>query len=288
MIARRHILIATLGSQPQIVTFTLDILLRSYPIEQVIVIHPQPITSRLQYSLACLQAEFSNDRYRPTGQIIHFRSQILQYKGEPLSDITNDQHADGTLDTIHQLITEFKRQDYCIHLSVTGGRRMIGLLATSVASLNFDRYDHIWHLYTPDAIADTALASKCMHVPTDAGTTLIEGPFIRLGNYLPGTSPTFSIARQEGESLLQKQERARCQQVIEQATKAQKEVLKVLSRGLRPQQVADELTLSLSTVNSHKTALLSLCRNAWLLTDQDAPDYHFLDKHFSRYFNSDN
>lgn len=288
MTTRRHILIATLGSQPQIVTFTLDILLRSYPIEQVIVIHPQPITSRLQYSLACLQAEFSNDRYRPTGQVIHFRSQILQYQGEPLNDITNDQHADGTLNTIHQLITEFKRQNYCIHLSVTGGRRMIGLLATSVASLNFDRYDHIWHLYTPSEIADTALANKCMHVPADAGTTLIEGPFIKLGNYLSGSSSTFTIARHEGESQLQRQEHSRCQQVIDQATSAQLTVLKAFSRGLRPQQVAEELTLSQHTVNSHKTVLLSLCRSVWEVAEHESLDYHFLDKHFSRYFASDN
>jgi hypothetical protein len=38
---RKHTLVATLGGQPQIVTFTLDLLLRrGIPIYEVIVVHP--------------------------------------------------------------------------------------------------------------------------------------------------------------------------------------------------------------------------------------------------------
>ena len=58
-----HILLATLGGQPQVVTFTLDLLLRDgFPISEVFVIHPKASDPRLQHSLACLRAQFIDDR----------------------------------------------------------------------------------------------------------------------------------------------------------------------------------------------------------------------------------
>ncbi len=55
----RHILLATLGGQPQVVTFTLDLLLeKGFPISDVMVIYPQPSQPRLQHSLTCLTREF--------------------------------------------------------------------------------------------------------------------------------------------------------------------------------------------------------------------------------------
>ena len=59
-----HMLLATLGGQPQVVTFTLDLLLlRGFPISEVVVIHPQTVQERLQRALACLNAEFVGDCY---------------------------------------------------------------------------------------------------------------------------------------------------------------------------------------------------------------------------------
>src|SRR4051812_3639488 len=102
---RNHILLATLGGQPQVVTFTLDLLLKTYPITNVIVLHPRPAEERLQHSLECLRKEFANDYYQAGKRTVHLRSHVLQYEGQPLDDIRNDQHADGVLDTIHHLIT---------------------------------------------------------------------------------------------------------------------------------------------------------------------------------------
>lgn len=53
-----HILVATLGGQPQIVTFTLDLLLQhGFPITDVFVIHPKALSEefrRIEYiSLFC-------------------------------------------------------------------------------------------------------------------------------------------------------------------------------------------------------------------------------------------
>ncbi|GHO88889.1 CRISPR-associated ring nuclease [Dictyobacter formicarum] len=160
-----HVLLATLGGQPQVVTFTLDLLLKEFPISTVMVLHPSTTTEKLQRSYNQLQAEFTGDHYSAAGRTIHFRPQVLSMDGEAIEDIVDDLHADATLETIHQVITDLKRQGYHIHLSVTGGRRLMALLAISVAALNFDRHDHIWHIYTPEETVAQAKNGALMHVP---------------------------------------------------------------------------------------------------------------------------
>ena len=84
-----HILVATLGGQSQVVTFTLDHLLQAgYPISEVIVLHPRAATeSRLQSALHRLHAEITGDYYQAAQRTIHFHSQILELNGQPIDDI---------------------------------------------------------------------------------------------------------------------------------------------------------------------------------------------------------
>jgi len=232
--SEKHILLATLGNQPQVVTFTLDRLLPMYPINDVIVLHPATEQTKLQRSLDTLTREFSGDYYAAAQRTIHFHPQVLQHNNKPLAEIDNDRAADGVLDTLHKLIGDLKRQDYTIHLSITGGRRLMGLLATSVAMLNFDRHDHIWHIYTPDHIQEQAHEGALMHAPMEAGIRLIQAPFLSLGAYVYYSPPTFRRAQDEFRSQMDAQERAHCAQVVQASTQAQYKVLQAFSEGLRP------------------------------------------------------
>ena len=218
-----HVLVATLGGQPQIVTFTLDLLLqRGFPISEVIVLHPRASApSRLYRALLRLNVEFSNGQYPQAARAIHFHSQVLEMDGQPIEDITDDAHADGTLDTIHRLLNELKQQGYRIHLSVSGGRRLMALLAISVAALYFDRHDSIWHLSTPESIREQADEGRLMHVPPDAGTRLIQGPFLSLGAYIANPAQPFRSVQEEQRAQMAAQERARCASVERQARSAQ-------------------------------------------------------------------
>jgi CRISPR-associated protein Csx14 len=45
--------------------------------------------------------------------------------------------------------------------------------------------------------------------------------------------------------------------------------------------VAEALHISLSTVNTHKTAILAECRIAWGLAEDERLDYRFLKEHFA-------
>lgn len=281
-----HVLVATLGGQPQIITFTLDLLLQSgFPISDVFVIHPKAIgQSRLARSLLRLSEELSKKPYPGTRRTIRFHSCVLELDGSAIEDIRDDPHADGTLNTIHHLIGQLKRQGYRIHLSVTGGRRLMSLLAIPVALFNFDRHDTIWHLYTPDAIRDQADEGKCMHVPLAAGIKLLRGPFVPLGAYAYDSAQPFRVTQEEQRSHLEAQERKHCAAVESRATPAQQRVLRAFARGLRPPQVASDLHITLKTVNSHKTVLLDLCRQRWEISAQEHLDYHFLSAKFAPYF----
>mgnify|MGYP001313761297 CR=1 FL=1 len=288
-----HTMLATLGGQPQVVTFTLDLLLqRNIPISELIIIHPEAAYPRLTHSLDCLTAEFVGDRYRyqERASTIHLRSCVLRLDDQPLGDIVDDLSANGALDTIHGLIRDLKQQHKCIHLSVSGGRRLMSLLAISAALINFDHLDHIWHIYTPEDVQQQAKGGALMHVPA-AGVTLIEMPFVPWGRYFG------NIAQQADASaraVLRSQvaemdilERRRCEQVANHpdTTRRELDTLRAFARGLTPQQVAVELVISIKTVDTYKTRLLDRCRAAWDIQESGPRlDYHFLYQRFAPYF----
>lgn len=283
-----HVLVATLGGQPQIITFTLDLLLQEgYPISEVFVLHPRAIApSRLQRALVSLNAECTGKYYQEAQHTIHFHSCVLELDGKPIDDIIDDRHADGTLDTLHQLLGDLKHQGYHIHLSVSGGRRLMGLLAVAVAALNFDRYDHIWHLYTPKELQAQASEGAIMHVSSDTGIKLIKGPFIALGAYIQNPVRSFQIAQQEQYKRTDVQKHSQCQQVIDQLTPRELEVLQAFAKGLTPPQVSKELVISIKTVDHHKTQILDICRGVWSTEPNTRRGYHFLYRTFAPYFNS--
>src|SRR5207245_10311299 len=113
------------------------------------------------------------------------RSDALHSDAARPEHIVDDTSAKGVLDTAHRLVRDLKQQHRRIHLSVTGGRRLMSLLAISAAHLHFDHLDHIWHIYTPYAIRPDVNEGAQMHVPAKAGVRLIEVPFVPWGTYLP-------------------------------------------------------------------------------------------------------
>ncbi len=283
-------LVATLGGQPQVVTFTLDLLLRhGVSIGEVIVIHPQAAQPRLRHALECLNAEFTEDHYQIDGQKLncHFRPKILELDHTPLADITDNTTAKGTRETIYSFFEELKQQPRHIHLSVTGGRRLMSLLAISAAQLKFGSFDHIWHIYTPEHIKELVKDGRQMHVPANAGVNLIEVPFFPLGDYFSALSQPHSSAQTteySGKAQMDAQQRAQCDSFVQKARPRQLDVLRGIANGLTIQEIADQLCLSIKTVYNHKDALIDLCAEVWDPSENGPFDQRFLYKHFSRYF----
>jgi CRISPR-associated protein Csx14 len=277
-----HTMMATLGGQPQVVTFTLDLLLRNhFPIREVFVIHPKATDPRIKHALDSLRAEFADNRYHIDDRLIEcrFSSQVLRLDGTPLEDIVDETSANGAHQTIYGFIRELKQHQHRImHLSVTGGRRVMSLLAVAAAQFTFNHMDHIWHIYSPDEFRRQANEGAIMHASPEAGVRLIEVPFVPWGYYFPHLpqSPDTSFH-------IDPEEHKRCTRVIITLTESQRTTLRAFARGLNRTQVADELNLSIKTIDTHKTAIYEACRLEW----SQPIDTHFLKDHFARYFDKD-
>ncbi len=290
MPAYRQTLVASVGGQPQIVTLTLDLLLRQgIQVSEVIVLHPSTSDARIQHTLHCLRAEFAHDRYTCDHQIYqcHLQLHPLSHNKRPLADVTDTPDAQATRDAIHHLLRQLKQQQRQIHLSASGGRRIISLMAVSAALLHLDQSDHIWHIYTPpDVLAQIQEGAK-MHVPPEAGVELIEVPFVPWGAYFPSLSAIDGSAQETQRmqtAIVSSQERARCAEMLHQATKAQQHILRCISNGLTPRDIAAQHHLSRETVYSHIKALLPLARSIWCLPEKEKIGFHFLYLKFSTYF----
>src|SRR6266571_4787137 len=288
-----HVLLATLGGQPQVVTFTLDLLLqRNIPISEVNIVHPAAASdSRIGRSVERLNAEFLSDRYKVDGRIIHFRRHVLRYYGQPLDDIVDETGADGALNTMYELIRSLKQRQCIVHFSITGGRRLVSFLSISAAILSFDHADRMWHLYTPDTVQQRVRGGTYMHALPEDDVRLIEVPLARLSQaFLPQLLDTSTISpkaliRSQTEQM-EAEEYARCEQVVAAATSRQKEVLQAFARGLHPQEVAALLCISSATLSTHTGVLLGRCRNVWPSREKERRDYRFLQLKFAKYFHN--
>jgi CRISPR-associated protein Csx14 len=161
---------------------------------------------------------------------------------------------------------------------------MVALLTISAATLLCDHHDRIWHLFTPDEFQATARGGAVMHAAATDGVTLVQVPLAPWGAYFPALralaqTPSQVAAQQFG--WLRAADDHLCRQVYERLTQRQRETLQAFAGGLRPQEVAEQLVVSLATVHSHKTAILAACRQVWEIDETVSLDYHFLRERFA-------
>ncbi len=281
----RHVLLATLGGQPQIVTLALDLLLeRSIPIREVIVIHPASYP-RLQQSVERLAKEFADQHYTFHGQkraiSLHYR--VLKHYGNPIHDIVDEQTADGILFDIDELLRTLKLQQATIHFCISGGRRLMAFFAFSAALLNFTHNDRLWHLYTPDALQEQTKHGAVMHLPLESGVHLFEVPFQRASQSLLARQ-LVQQTRHEDEKM-KPEEHERCEQAYKRATKRQQEVLRAIASGQSLELVRQELHITQNTLNTHIRDLLAMSREVW--PGEHFRDYRSIHHKFAPYFSDD-
>lgn len=278
-------LVATLGGQPQIVTFALDALLaRGEPITDVYLIHLSLHNPRTRQALNCLQQEFPNDYYAHAGRRCRLRRVAVGANGVELTDIRTAADAEAAWQGIRTLIADLKSEGRQLHLCLSGGRRMMALLVMSAAALLCDHQDRIWHMYTPEETLQRVRDGAAMHVDPSAGVQLIQAPIMPWGAYFPALralAQTSMPAVQEQLRRVAIVDEPQCRQVWERLSPRQREVMRAFAEGLRPDQVAERLCITLNTVNSHKTAILAECRVAWAIAPDEPLDYRFLRERFA-------
>lgn len=279
-----HWLIATLGGQPQVVTLTLDLLhQRGERIDEVITVFPGG-NARYKAAHRRLQAAFRQPSYR--SREIRYRARSIDTAhGRPLSDIQSTADADRAWLVLSALIGEAKRQGHRLHISLSGGRRVLALMMFSAAMLYCTPGDRLWHIYTPSSVLAKIKDGTQMHVAPEEGVQLLEVPFAPWGAYFPGVKAILGLRPQQvlalqsqwpGEETTQ-----RCALVWQRLTERQREVLRALVEQPTRRQAAGVLGISLSTVDTHREAILRACRLAW---PEEQVDLDFVRRTFHGWF----
>jgi CRISPR-associated protein Csx14 len=278
---RETTFVATLGGQPQVITFALDDLLaRGIAITQLLLIHFAADTPRLQNSLHKIATEVNSLRYEQRPLRLTFFA--VATDAASLADIQDEADAHIAWEAINRLIVRLKEAHHTLHVCITGGRRILGLMTMSAAMLHFGHQDRLWHMYTPEAWIERSREGSLMHLPPQTGFNLIQVPMMPWGSYFPVLRqlarplPEDSDVLAAPRRLLDGVEQERCTAVIHHLTERQREVLFAFAEGLNPQQVAEKLVITLKTVDSHKTVILAECRNAWNLPEAEWLDYRFI------------
>jgi CRISPR-associated protein Csx14 len=279
--------LATLGGQPQVVTLALDILLsQGIALNEVFVVHLSPQNKRYREALATLEREFANEQYR--GQRCRYRPVPIRSGNQIITELDSDMATRAVMNTLQQTIKQLKQQDKIIHLCLSGGRRLLGMLALSTALLHFDHEDRIWHLYSSDSVREQTSNGKVLHLPKHPETQLIEVPVLPWGHMFAALHQS---AEADARDLIDQQkqqihdiEHTRCQQVYDQLSERPREVLQAIASGMQPQDIANQLCVSLATIRAHQTPIFQECRNAWGLDTEKRLTYHWLREKFRTFF----
>lgn len=258
-----EVLVATLGTEPQVVTLALDALMeKGFPINRVFVLHLNPSVPSLQVSLAKLKEEAAT--YSVTFTFLPIRD------GEHFpGDFLTEEDAGLFLRVLYRTIARLKRKQSRIHLSIAGGRKIMAALSMVVAQLLFDEDDHVWHLLSEGRL----LTEKSMHPEDPSQVVLVPIPVLQWSLF-PSTArelllwddPYRAIARQRE---LRNRERFRLLELFwEKLTPAEQGVAQALIRfGGTQEELAEKLQRSKKTVNNQLCSIYAKYREHFGLAE---------------------
>lgn len=269
-------LLATLGGQPQLITFALDALLAmGEAIDELIVLHLS--RPRISQSLTTLSHEFVGDYYTHAQQPCRFRPIPLRDgDGKRLPDIQTRQQAIDVSKALLELVAELKEESRLLHVFTAGGRRLMALTLVPVAQLHFGYDDKLWHIHMPEAFKAKVRGGKMMHAQPQDGVRLIRLPLLPLGVQFPAIKALATLTEPPKRARMSQAERQRCEAVWQKLTNRPRKVLELLAAGLTPDEVAQQLHIVQKTVQAHQTTIFSECRIAWQLPDDKHLTYHFV------------
>lgn len=151
-------LVATLGTEPQVVTLALQALSdQDDAVREVVVVHTAPHDPRIADAIHKLDQAFVEDA-RLTPWRGHYRRTVILGRTGPVSDMLAEEDFGATLAAIYRPVRDTKQAGYRIHLNLSGGRKLMSLCCTTVAQLLFDQDDRLWYLQSsPELVATKAL-----------------------------------------------------------------------------------------------------------------------------------
>jgi DNA-binding CsgD family transcriptional regulator len=244
------VLIATLGTEAQVITAALDLLLHAREhLSRVEVLHTTAPGTGIASAVERLTAEAV---YYSQIQVsfIPFVTAV----GSPLADIKTPQDGEICFRGLYQRVWAAKQCSLGVHLLVAGGRKLESIYGMLTAQLLFDEADCLWYLHS----GGDFLTSKRLHPTAGDEVALVPIPVILWSR----VSPSFDRLRQADEpftalkevealQLGEKMETSRAF-VFGSLTPAEERVVRLLvKQGLSDQEIGEQLCLSPRTVEQH-------------------------------------
>ena len=250
----QQVLIATLGSEPQVVTQVLDLLdVHAYQIRKVIVIHT--VGTSVREALEQLAEEFKS-----SGGCAYQAVPIVGADG-PVKDIVTEADTAALLRTLYQTVLAEKRAGSQVHLSIAGGRKPIAVYGMVVAQLLFDETDRLWHLLSETWRPGD---SREMHARPGHEGHLVAVPVLRWSNISPASTELMLYedpweAIQAQQSMRDHEDWRHKREFVEgHLTRAEREVFRLACQtGLGNAAIAEELGKAEKTVANQFTKIFA-------------------------------
>ncbi len=247
-----EILIATVGTEPQVITLVLDALLsRGCDISEVALLYTQ--SQLIIRGIEKIHCELESDLY----PLITLKKDLIAGEKNAVDDFRTANDVNSMLKTIYTVIQEYKQKGATIHLSVSGGRKVMGIMAMVVAQMLFREEDRLWYLLTEGWKPGD---SQDMHIIDNNSHLLIEVPVVRWeeSSLLLGmeefVSPMDLIHWQE-KLINNKKMRRKREFVKYWLSKAEEEVARLACQGWDNATIARQLHKKERTVVNQLTSI---------------------------------
>jgi CRISPR-associated protein Csx14 len=258
-------LIATLGTEPQVVTAAFDLLCtQGENIRKVIVIHTSASLPPIASAVKTVQAAFKDLDY-PARVRLDLVPIIDEYSHK-VDDVDTPHSTRAAFQTIYKAVWEIKTKGGRVHLVIAGGRKTMAIFGMAAAQLLFDENDRLWHLFS----SGDFLTSKRLHPGPEDDVHLEEVPVILWSQVSPVSTalhrdqdPYQAIERVRRLQFSEKIEASRSF-ILGSLTAAERQVVVLLVKeSLSNLEIAQRLGLSHRTIEQHLRSVFSKAAAHW-------------------------
>ena len=264
------ILIATLGSEPQVVTAALELLRRQGEvIQRVEVVHTvAPLELPLANAVEALREAFSQSPggVSPSGGPEFELHPIYDEKGQPVTDVDPPASIEAAFRVVYRLVHRAKKAAYRVHLSIAGGRKTMAVFGMLAAQLLFDDDDRLWHLYS----GGDFLHNKRLYPQAGDDVHLIPIPVLQwstvspiLRNFSETEDPFEALEQYRRLHLEEKLTQARAFMLGSLSAAERSVVTLLVKEGLGDKEIAKRLFLSRRTVGAHLCSAFAKAADHW-------------------------